>query len=114
MSRLSAIALMLCGVLISSISQIILKRAAGEKYNSRIREYLNTKVIVAYALFLLATLITVFVLRYIPLSVTSALESAGYVFIPVLSLIFLKEKITLKQVANISIILVGIIIFIVF
>ena len=38
-------------VFISSVSQILLKTSANKKYESRIREYLNPRVIIAYGIF---------------------------------------------------------------
>ena len=42
----------LFGTFISSVSQVILKKASGKKYDSFIKEYLNPLVIIAYAIFL--------------------------------------------------------------
>ena len=39
------------------------------------------------------------------------IEALGYVFIPLLSITILKEKISKKQILGISIILLGIVIF---
>ena len=41
------------GVFISSISQIILKKSAQKKYENKIKEYLNPRVIFAYMIFVL-------------------------------------------------------------
>lgn len=46
---------MLFGVFISSISQVLLKKAAMEKHGSFLQEYMNPKVIVAYILFFAST-----------------------------------------------------------
>lgn len=57
---LKFILVFLVSVLISSISQIILKKSAARKYDSLIKEYLNVRVIGAYAMFFLSTLLTMY------------------------------------------------------
>lgn len=99
------------GVFISSISQIILKKAAQKEYPNKIREYLNARVIFAYIIFFGATLCSIWAYTVIPLSLGPILESAGYLFVAVLSWLFLKEKITKKKMLGLSIIIIGIIIY---
>ena len=99
------------GVLISSVSQIILKKAAQKEYPNKIREYLNARVIFAYIIFFGATLCSIWAYTVIPLSLGPILESAGYIFVAVLSWLFLKEKITKKKMLGLSIIIIGIIIY---
>ena len=82
----------LVGVFVSSVSQILLKLSARKKYPSRIREYINPLVIVGYLLFFGCTLISVFALRVVPLSMSPVLASSGYIFVSLLSFVFFKEK----------------------
>lgn len=98
-------------VLISSFSQIMLKKSAQKKYISRIREYLNPLVIIAYILFFGCTLISLFALRVVPLSMQPILEASGFIFVAILSFIFFKEKLTRKQVLGMTLIIGGIIIY---
>jgi len=99
------------GVFISSVSQIILKKSADKEYANRIREYLNPRVIFAYSVFFAATLCSVVAYKVIPLSLGPILESSGYIFVAVLSYLFLKEKISKQKMLGLSIIIVGIIIY---
>lgn len=108
---LKFILVFLVSVLISSISQIILKKSAVRKYDSVIKEYLNVRVICAYAMFFLSTLLTMYAYTGVPLTLGTLLESAGYIYIPLLSLIFLKEKITPRMVVGSLFIICGIIIY---
>ena len=95
-------------VFISSVSQILLKQSANIKYESRIREYLNARVIIAYGIFFLATLITIIAYKQIPLSLGPVLETTGYFFIAVLSRIVLKERISKRKIIGIVVVAVGI------
>ena len=108
---LKFILVFLVSVLISSISQIILKKSAARKYDSLIKEYLNVRVIGAYAMFFLSTLLTMYAYTGVPLTLGALLESAGYIYIPLLSFIFLKEKITPWMVLGSLFIICGIIVY---
>ncbi|MGN0665647.1 MAG: EamA family transporter [Huintestinicola sp.] len=103
--------IMLTSVFISSVSQIMLKKSAGKHYESRIKEYMNPVVITAYGLFFGCTLISMYALKVVPLSMSPVLESAGYIFVAVLSRIFLGEKPKKKQIMGMVLIIAGIIIF---
>lgn len=98
-------------VLISSISQVMLKKSANKTYDSKIKEYLNPLVIIAYVMFFGATLITMFAYKVVPLSFGPILESSGYIFVAVLGFIFLKERFTAKQIIGMVLILAGIALF---
>ena len=102
---------LVAGVFISSVSQILLKKSANKKHESFIKEYLNPIVIISYLIFFLATLMSVYAYKGIPLSMGAILDSSGYIFVTVLSAIFLKEKPTLKKVGALVIIIAGIAIY---
>lgn len=99
------------GVLISAFSQIMLKKAAGRQYSSKIKEYLNPLVIIAYMLFFGCTLISMFALKVVPLSMSPMLEATGYIFVAVLSFIFFKERLNKRQLLGMALVLAGIVIF---
>lgn len=98
-------------VLISSISQVMLKTSANKSYSDRIKEYLNPTVIIAYGLFFLSTLITVFAYKVVPLSLGPVLESTGYIFVAVLGVVLLKEKMSPRKLFGMILILAGIALF---
>ena len=106
----SCILLMLTGTFISSISQIILKKAAEKKYPSKIAEYLNAPVIIAYMIFFGATLCAVFAYRGVELSIGPLFEATGYIWVAILGRIFLKERISLKKGLGLMVIILGILI----
>ncbi len=112
MSELAIYSLILVGnALISSVSQIMLKKSAQKEYSSKIKEYLNPLVIAAYALFFATTFISIFALKVVPLSMAPVLEASGYIFVAVLSYFFFKEKLTKKQLIGMALILSGIVIY---
>lgn len=103
--------LMLFGVLISSLSQVLLKKAADKEYSSKIREYLNFRVITAYTIFFLATFCTVFAYRAIPLSMGPILESSSYVFVSIFGYMFFGERFGKKKIAALALIICGIVVY---
>ena len=105
------IAFFITSVFISSLSQVMLKKSADKTHKSLIAEYLNPRVIFAYTLFFLSTLVTVYAFRYVPLSFGPILESLAYVFIGILSVFVLKEKITKKGIIGMIVIIAGVIVF---
>ena len=82
-----------------------------KKYSSVIREYLNPSVIVAYTIFVLATLMTVFAYKGLPLSWGPILDASGYLFVTLWGVTLFKEKITARKAIAIAIIVIGIIIY---
>lgn len=105
------IMLVLCSNMIAAISQILLKKAAVKKRAIWWQAYMDPLVITAYLIFFGTTLSSVFALRYIPLSLSAALSASGQVFVPLLSHLFLHERIGRKKCLGILTIVVGIVIF---
>ena len=112
MSELALYSLiMVSGCLIAAFSQIMLNKSAEKQYESKLKEYLNPLVIIAYILFFGTTFISMYALKVVPLSMAPILEASGYIFVAVLSYIFLKEKLTKKQLIGMALILVGIVVY---
>lgn len=103
--------IVLCSVLISSIAQIILKKSAQKKYANKIKEYINPLVITGYSMYFFTFLISTFCLRVIPLSMMPILDASGYVFVAILSYVFLKEKYDKKQMFGMFLIISGVLIY---
>lgn len=98
-------------VLISSVAQVMLKAEADKKHESRLKEYLNPMVITAYGIFFLSTFLTMYALKYVPLTYSPIIEPLSYIFVPVIGILVLKEKISKRRVLGIAIMFVGIVIF---
>jgi len=101
----------ICSVLIASISQVLLKKSAVKQYKNMLSEYLNPAVFIAYVMFFSSTVVNVFAYKGINLTLGPVLESFGYVFVTVLSALFLREKPTKKRLFSLLIILFGIAVF---
>lgn len=99
------------GVIISAFAQVLLKKSADIKRENKIKEYLNFKTIFAYGIFFGATLCTVFAYKYVPLSMGPILGTTEYIFVALLSLWLLKEKISKKKLIGLITILIGVLVF---
>jgi len=106
-----AVCIYLVSILISVISQILLKVSANKTYSSPIREYLNPHVICAYGMFFLSTILTMLALKYVALSAAPVLESLSYILVAVLGYLVLKERFNKKKLLGMAVILIGVAIF---
>lgn len=94
MNRLEiSVCILLFSVFISSVSQILLKKAANRTYESPLKEYLNPLVIGAYGMFFCSVILTMLALKYVPLSMSPILESTGYIFVSVMGYFFSEREI---------------------
>ena len=101
--------ILLLGTFISSVSQVILKKAALKTYPSRIKSYLNFPVIFAYSLFILTTFMCIFAYKVVPLSYGPVLEA--YLYVTFFGVLVFKEKITKKKALALFLILLGIVVY---
>ena len=102
---------MLIGVFISSVAQVILKKAAEKQYSSVIKEYLNVRVISAYAIFFAATFLSIFAYRVVPLSMGAILEATGYIWVTFFSVMIFHEKVGKEKILALAMIIAGIVVY---
>lgn len=105
------IILLILAVLVSSISQIILKKSASKKYKSVVKEYINPYVIIGYFLMVLSTVLVILGLKGVSYKDEPIIESLGYIFVMILSNKILGEKITKNKIIGNALILFGIFIY---
>ena len=110
-SFLICVIVLLMSIFISSISQVILKKSTFKHYDSVIREYINLPVILAYSIFLIANMITVFAYSAVPLSLGIALETTSYLYITFFGVVIFKEKLTKQKVFSLALIILGILVY---
>lgn len=97
--------------MLSSFSQILLKKSAQKEKESVIKEYLNPYVIGGYAITAICMVLTIIAFKGMPFKYGAVLESLTYLYIMILSKILLGEKLTKKKVIGNIIIVIGVIIF---
>ena len=74
-------------------------------------EYLNPFTITAYTIFIVATFLTIFSYKEVPLSMAPILGATEYFFVAALSRVFLKEKIGFKKLVGLLVIVMGILVY---
>ena len=105
------LAVWIVSVFISSIAQVMLKLEANKDHTSRLREYLNPCVISAYGIFFLSTFLTMYALKYVPLTYSPIIEPLSYIFVPVIGVLVLKEKVSRRRILGMGIMMLGIVVF---
>ena len=105
------ILIMLGGTLFTAVSQILLKQSSNIKYENKIREYLNFRVILSYGIFFLILLLNTWCYTKVEMRYGPVIDTAAYVFVLLLSRLILKEKITKGKILGNLIIITGILIY---
>lgn len=82
-----------------------------KKHKKLLIEYLNPFTILSYFIFVAATFLTIFAYKVVPLSMAPILGASEYFFIAALSKIFLKEKIGVRKLIGLSVIVAGAIVY---
>lgn len=104
--------LVVFSVLAAAGAQMLLKRGAQKEYPSFWRQYLNPWVIGGYGIMGASLLLNIFCLSHgIQVKEVSIIESLSYLFVPLLSWLFFKEKITLRKAGAIAVIIAGVMFF---
>ena len=91
----------LCG----AVASLFFKRASGTE--DILKMFLNINLYIGGGLYLISAVLNVYILRYLDYSVVLPLTSITYIWTMVLSYMILKEKITMKKMAGVALILVG-------
>lgn len=104
-------AILLLGVFISSVSQVLLKKAAIQKHENLVKEYMNPLVIVAYVMFFCTTLMCIVAYRVVPLSMGPVLEATSYIYVTIFGVTIFKEKICFSKIFALVLIISGIVVF---
>ena len=107
-------ALILIGTFISSVAQVLLKKAAQKEYASFWQEYLNPPVIIAYVIFFGASLLTILAYRVVPLSMGPILEATGYIYVTIFGVLIFHEKLTPPKLLALVLIVAGLVVYALF
>ena len=103
--------LMIIAELIASSSQILLKKSAGRKYSSFLKEYLNILVIAGYGMLAVSMLISIICYGGLGYMNVVVMEPIGYILVMFMSRIVFKEKITPRKIRGMILLLAGILVF---
>ena len=106
------IAFVIFSVFAAACAQMLLKQGARQGYDTFLWQYLNVWVISGYVIMGGAMLLNIFCLsRGVLVKEVSIIESFSYLFVPLMSWLFFKEKMTWRKAVAVAIIMVGVFIF---
>ncbi len=104
--------LVIVSVLAAAGAQMLLKQGAKNQYATFIRQYLNPWVIGGYGIMGASLLLNIFCLSHgVEVKEVSIIESLSYLFVPLLSWLFFKERITWRKAGAIAVIMAGVVVF---
>lgn len=104
--------LVIVSVLAAAGAQMLLKQGAKKEYASFVRQYLNPWVIGGYGIMGASLLLNIFCLSHgVQVKEVSIIESLSYLFVPLLSWLFFKEKVTWRKAGAIAVIMAGVVVF---
>lgn len=104
--------LVVFSVFAAACAQMLLKQGARKSYPTFFRQYLNLWVISGYGIMGMSLLLNIYCLsKGVQVKEISIIESFSYMFVPSLSFICFKEKISWRKIAAIGVIMSGVIVF---
>lgn len=104
--------LVIVSVLAAAGAQMLLKQGAKRQHTTFVRQYLNPWVIGGYGIMGCSLLLNIFCLSHgVQVKEISIIESLSYLFVPMLSWAFFKERITWRKAGAIVMIMIGVVVF---
>ena len=104
--------LVIFNIFVAGVAQMLLKKSAAIKHSSFLREYINPWVLGGYSLMMFSLISNIFAMSHgVLLKELGTLEALGYLFVPLLSYIFFKEKLNQQKIFAIFLVLAGVVIF---
>lgn len=97
-------------VLIASASQVLLKKKANTAPRRFLDKFLNAPVIASYLLLFTSMVLNSLALRRMDMAVLPCITATSFLWIMLLSAIFLGEKPTKRKVIGIAMILLGVVV----
>lgn len=98
-------------VVLSAVSQILLKKSALKEHESLAKEYLNPYVIGGYALTGLSMLLTIFAFSGMEYKNGPIIESLGYILVMIFGIFVFRERLTKRKCIGTVLILAGIFVY---
>ena len=104
--------IVILSVFLAACAQMLLKHGARKQYDTWWRQYMNVWVIGGYAIMFATMMMNIFAMsRGVEVKEVSIIESMSYLFVPILSFVIFKERLTWRRVSAIVVIIIGIIVF---
>lgn len=104
--------IVILSVFLAACAQMLLKQGTRQQHAVWWRQYMNGWVIGGYVIMFGTMVMNIFAMsKGVQIKELSIIESMSYLFVPVLSFVIFKEKLTWRKISAIAIIIIGVIIF---
>ena len=104
--------IVILSVFAAACAQMLLKKGARKEYDSWWRLYINPWVSGGYGIMACSMVLNIWCMsKGVQVKEVSVIESMSYLFVPVLAFMLFKEKLTIRKVCAIAIIITGVVIF---
>ena len=104
--------IVILSVFAAACAQMLLKQGARKVYSSWWRQYINPWVIGGYGIMACSLVLNIWCMsKGVQVKEVSVIESMSYLFVPVLTFMLFKEKMTMRKISAIAVIITGVIIF---
>lgn len=104
--------IVILSVFLAACAQMLLKQGARQQYDTWWRQYVNGWVVGGYAIMFGTMMMNIFAMsKGVEVKEVSIIESMSYLFVPILSFVIFKERLTWRRVGAIAVIIIGIIVF---
>ena len=104
--------LVILSVFAAASAQMLLKQGARQNYVGFWRQYLNPWVIGGYTIMACSLMLNIFCMsRGVQVKEVSVIESFSYLFVPCLAFMLFKEKLSVRKICAIGVIIAGVVIF---
>ena len=104
--------LFLFAVAVAGFGQVALKKAAMQPGRTLLRQYANGYVLMGYFLMFCSMGMVSVAYRGVPLIDGPALDSLGFIFVPIMARVFFCEEITRTKGLGFMLIMIGVMIFV--
>ena len=102
---------MFAATFFTAISQVLLKQSADRHYSSPLREYLNVRVLLAYAVFFGVLLLNTYAFTKVDMKYGAVIDTVSYAFVMILSRAVLGEKFSKGKLLGNLLILAGVFVY---
>ena len=108
---ISLLLTLLCVAMISS-GQVLFKSAALQATSAtgQLERWLNMHLLIALAIYGVATILWIWVLRYTSLSVAYPMFALAFLFVPLMASFFLQEPLSVKTFIGGGLIIIGVLV----
>ena len=104
--------IVISSVFLAACAQMLLKQGARQQYDAWWRKYIKGWVIGGYTIMLGTMMMNIFAMsRGVAVKEMSIIESMSYLFVPILSFVTFRERLTWRKIIAIGVIIIGIIVF---